>query len=161
MKRSIILAAIFALGIAVKSDAQVSVSINIGNQPAWAPVGNVSTPFYYIPEMNVYFDVARAMYIYPNGNQWVYVKNLPTRYRQYNMYNVYKVPVNRGGKPYLMNSRDLANYGKYASYHGKQQAIRPNNNIAHGGPGQNNGNGHGNKGNNGHDRGNGNGHGRH
>ncbi|QES90435.1 hypothetical protein [Rhizosphaericola mali] len=155
MKKSILFAAIFALGFAVKSNAQVSVSINIGNQPAWAPVGNVSTPFYFIPEMNVYFDVARAMYIYPNGNQWVYVRNLPSRYRQYNMYNVYKVPVNRGGKPYLMNTRDRANYGKYASYHGRQQPIRPNNNFVHGGPGRNN-NGHGN---NGHDRGNG--HGRH
>lgn len=104
--------------------AQVNVNINIGNQPQWGPSGyNVSdAPFYYIPSINAYYDVTRSLFIILNGNRWNYVRQLPARYRNFDLYNNYKVVVNRQ-RPYLNNASDRRNYAQYRNVR-TQQNIR-------------------------------------
>lgn len=53
----------FALLIGVASfyntsEAQnINISINIGRQPAWGPVGYDYVDYYYMPDINCYFNV--------------------------------------------------------------------------------------------------------
>ncbi len=113
MKKMII--ALLLLGATVsvqEARAQVSVNINIGSQPAWGPTGYDHADFYYLPDINCYYDITRSMFIYPNGNRWVYTRTLPPHYRSVNLYNTYKVVVNQPS-PYRYNNVHIREYARY------------------------------------------------
>jgi len=113
---------LLGLSAAQESRAQISLSINIGSQPAWGPTGYNHVDFYYLPDINAYYDVTRAQYVYQNGAQWVYVSSLPSRYRNYDIYNSYKVVVNEP-RPFLHNNVHISQYARYKGNH-NQQIIR-------------------------------------
>lgn len=94
--------------------AQVNVSINIGNQPSWGPVGYDYVRYYYIPEINVYYDVINRRYTHYHGRRWVTSRNLPARYRNFNFYSTYKVVVN-DRDPWRHHDRYRRDYGHYAN----------------------------------------------
>jgi len=142
MKKIIITAAIFLSCIAYKSaDAQISLNINIGSQPAWGPVGYDRADYYYMPDIDTYYDVPAHQYVYLENNNWVRRANLPSRYSNYNIYNGYKVVVNepnpwtrndvyrtkyasyrgRKGQTIIRDSRDI----KYRNYYGSNNSHRP------------------------------------
>lgn len=107
------------------SHAQVSIQVNIGSQPAWGPTGYDYAQFYYIPDLNCYYDIARAMYIFlnPNSGYWYYTSQLPPSYRDFDLYNHYKVVVNRS-RPYEMNRQDRVRYANYKGSNQSQPVIR-------------------------------------
>lgn len=121
MKKIIITAAIFFSCIAYKSaDAQISLSLNIGSQPEWGPTGYDHADYYYMPDIDSYYDVPAHQYIYLENNSWVRHASLPARYSNYNLYNGYKVVVNEP-RPW---TRATVYRTKYANYKGhKSQTI--------------------------------------
>lgn len=124
MKKIMIAMFLFA-GTSILSNnanAQISVNINIGSQPAWGPTGYDHADFYYLPEANAYYDISRAQFVYLNGKSWIYGKSLPSKYRNINLDNTYKVVVNRP-IPYKNNQDDIRQYGKYKTSH-NQPIIR-------------------------------------
>jgi hypothetical protein len=90
------------LFFAVTAKAQLSVNVNIGNPPAWGPVGYTDVRYYYIPDVEAYYDVPSAKFIYLNSGSWVHRTSLPSRYRHYDLYHGYKVVMTdyRGNTPY-------------------------------------------------------------
>ena len=96
------------------TQAQISVRLNLGTPPAWGPVGYNETRYYYLPDVEAYYDVESSMFIYHEGRNWVHRSYLPTRYRNYDLYGGYKVPMNnyRGNTPY-------ANFNEYRSKYAK------------------------------------------
>ncbi len=116
MKMKILMIAIILLAgapiLSNHASAQVNLSVNIGNQPAWGPIGYNHADFYYLPEVNAYYDIGRAQFVYLSGRSWTYGKNLPPQYRSINLDNTYKVVVNRQA-PYKNNQDDIRQYGKY------------------------------------------------
>jgi hypothetical protein len=128
MKKIIITAAIFLSCIAYKSaNAQISLSINIGSQPEWGPVGYDHADYYYMPDIDTYYDVPAHQYVYLENNSWVRRASLPARYSNYNVYNGYKVVVNERN-PWTRNDVYRA---KYANYRGRtgQTIIRDSRNV--------------------------------
>lgn len=105
-----------------EANAQVNVNINIGSQPGWGPTGYNHADFYYLPAVNCYYDIGRAMFIYPNGSRWTYARHLPSRYRNVNLYNTYKVVVNQP-RPFRYNHTHMRDYGRYRNVH-NQPVIR-------------------------------------
>ncbi|KFF15033.1 hypothetical protein [Flavobacterium hydatis] len=137
------------------SSAQVSVNVNIGTPPAWGPVGYTDVRYYYLPDLEMYYDINASNYIYVSNGKWIRARNLPRNYRNYDLYNEYKVVLTdyRGNAPYDNYRSHKEKYGK--GYKGKPQKTigqKPGkgNNKEH----KNNGNG-----NNGNGNGNGKGHG--
>lgn len=124
MKKVFVIAAIFFIGMftAPVGNAQVNVNVNIGRQPAWGPTGYDYAPFYYFPDFNFYFDVARNQYIVLNNNMWVYMNSIPGRFG-FDPYNAYKVVINQN-RPYLYNRTHIRNYAKYKGQGNKQPMIR-------------------------------------
>ena len=115
MKKLIYLAVLVGgLFIAKPAEAQVSVNINIGSQPQWGPSGYDYARYYFIPEINVYYDVMNSRYTYYQGNRWISNRNLPRRYRNFNFYNTYKVVVN-DRDPWRHHDRYRREYGQYAN----------------------------------------------
>jgi hypothetical protein len=101
--------------------AQISVNVNIGAPPVWGPSGYSDVRYYYIPDVEAYYDVPSAMFIYLNGGTWVHRTYLPSRYRNYDLYNGYKVVMTdyRGDAPYSHFSDHKVKYAK--GYHGQPQ----------------------------------------
>jgi len=112
--------------MSVFAQAQVSVNVNIGTPPNWGPQGYDNSRYYYLPDIDIYYDVAQSQFIYDNNGRWIRENRLPSRYRQYDLYGGYKVVLNdyRGNAPYTYHSKHRANYPK--GYHGKPQKNRGN-----------------------------------
>ncbi|MCD0471851.1 hypothetical protein [Flavobacterium sp. JAS] len=144
------------------SHAQVSVNVNIGTPPAWGPVGYTDVRYYYLPDLEMYYDINASSYLYISNGRWLRARSLPSHYRNYDLYNEYKVVLTdyRGDRPYDNYKVHKVKYGK--GYKGKPQKTigqkpgKGNNKNYSGNNGNGNGNGNG-KGNNGNGKGHGNG----
>jgi hypothetical protein len=103
--------------------AQVSVSINIGSPPMWAPVGYTEVRYYYLPGVQAYYDVQSSMFIYYSGGVWVHRAYLPSRYRDYDLYSGYKVVLAdyRGNTPYTNFNNHKKQYSKVIVDHHKKR----------------------------------------
>jgi hypothetical protein len=145
-------------------NAQISVNVNLGLQPSWGPVGYSSVDYYYIPDVQSYYDVRTTQFIYLSNGAWIRSSRLPYQYRSYDLNRGYKVVLNdyHGSRPYDNYRNHKVKY--YKGYKGRpQQSIgyrnRGNDNHRddnHGNYRNNNGNdnhgnskGHGNNGNKG------------
>lgn len=168
MKKIIIAAAILVSGLAYnnKAEAQVGLSINIGSQPDWGPVGYDHADYYYMPDIDTYYDVPAHQYVFLDNNRWTRSASLPARYRNYDVYNNYKVVINernpwernnvyrtryanykgRHDQVVIRNSRDVKYKNHYTTTK-KTVVVHKNNN------GRGNGNGHWNGNGRGHSRG--------
>jgi hypothetical protein len=152
-----------------KVEAQVNVNVNIGSQPLWGPSGYDHVDYYYLPEIESYYDVPDHQFVYLSNGNWIRSNGVPARYAGYDLYRGYKVVIN-SPEPYRYYSTHKVKYAKYKTVH-TQPVIRYSKNtkyyVVKGHPG-NSGNahfknaGHSSKGN-GHGGGNGKGkgHGKH
>jgi len=64
------------------SQAQFSVRFNIGLAPEWAPAEQVRVQYYYLPDVEAYYDVNSSMFIYLDGRNWVHRTYLPYVHRR-------------------------------------------------------------------------------
>jgi hypothetical protein len=112
--------------MSVFAHAQVSINVNIGTPPNWGPEGNDTSRYYYLPDIDVYYDVNQSQYIYENEGKWIRDKRLPSRCRQYDLYGGYKVVLNgyKGDAPYYYHTKHRTAYPQ--GYHGKPQKNRGN-----------------------------------
>lgn len=122
MKKLFILMGI-AIGLLTTqpADAQIRVNanINIGNQPAWGPVGYDHVDYYYMPDIDVYYSVPERRYIYLDGGKWLFASTLPGRYKGFNLYAAPKIVINEP-KPYL---RADVYRVKYKNWKGPKQVV--------------------------------------
>jgi len=144
------------------AQVHIGVHLNIGSQPEWGPVGYDYVNYYYLPDVNAYYDVPAHCYVYEDGGVWVHRTYLPGRYRNYDVYRGYKVVVNRPN-PWLRNAYYR---NAYAGYRGRggQVIIRDSRDDRyrehwHSDKGRHNGWGHGDGNDQGRGHGNGWGHG--
>jgi hypothetical protein len=131
-------------------NAQISVNVNLGLQPSWGPVGYSSVDYYYIPDVQSYYDVRTTQFIYLNNGAWIRSSHLPNQYRSYDLNRGYKVVLNdyHGSRPYDNYKSHKVKY--YKGYKGKPQQSLGNRNNGNGNHKSYNGNGNskgnGNKG---------------
>lgn len=98
-----LLAVAVLLVVSSAAEAQVSVNVNIGSRPVWAPAqGYAAVDYYYIPEIHAYYDTHASQYVYLNANRWVRSRTLPTQYRNVNLNHCHTVALSgyRGMRPY-------------------------------------------------------------
>jgi hypothetical protein len=93
------------------------VSVTIGTPPPWGPAEAAGTRFYYLPDIQMYFDVNTGEYVYYSGGAWIHTRDLPARYHNYDFYKAYKVPLRdyKGEKPWENHKEYHKNYPK--DYH--------------------------------------------
>jgi hypothetical protein len=132
--------------------AQVSINVNFGTPPQWGPVGYSEVSYYYLPDVQSYYDIRAQQFIFLNNGVWIRSHNLPNRYRNYDLYSGYKVVLNdyHGTRPYGHYREHKVKY--YKGYNkGHQENYRTASNHDNGNHGNgNNGNGNRGNGNNGH-----------
>lgn len=133
MKKILLLSMIVVGGMVSSSSAEaqkrVNVQININSQPDWGPAGYDYAQYYYLPDANMYYDIAAREYIYQERGRWVNVRVLPPYLRNVDLYRSYKVVINdrtpwmrndkfrkqyhnNRNRPQQMTWRDSRNYGR-------------------------------------------------
>lgn len=114
MKKLLIIAAIGIASLAAApAKAQISLSVNLGIQPDWGPRGYNHVDYYYLPDVDSYYDVPTREYVYLEGGSWVHRRYLPSRYRGYDLYGGRKVVINSPNPWYNHNvyhTRYVTNY---------------------------------------------------
>jgi hypothetical protein len=114
-------------------EAQVSVNVNIGSPPSWGPAGYSNVGYYYLPDIESYYDVRNSQFICFNHGKWYRYRHLPNQYRNYDLYRGYKVILNdyHGSKPFAYFKNHKVKY--YKGYKGKPQKSigTRNNNSGH------------------------------
>ncbi|MES2566799.1 MAG: hypothetical protein V4565_08030 [Bacteroidota bacterium] len=119
--------------------SQVSVNVNIGAPPLWGPV-YTEERYYYLPDVEAYYDINSSMFIYFGNGGWLHRASLPSRYSNYDLYGGYKVVMTgyHGNTPYNDFKTHKVKYKK--GYKGGPQKTIGNKP----GKGNNNSNGSGN-----------------
>jgi len=122
--KSVMFIAAFVISVFTvnKVHAQVNVNINIAQQPVWGPTGYDHVDYYYLPDIDIYYNVPKHQYVYLQDNKWVFRKSLPAKYKNYDFYKGYKVVVNED-KPYLHLDEHRKEYASFRNRH-DQQVIR-------------------------------------
>ena len=107
--KALLLAAGLALAGATAptaAHAQVGINIQLGH-PAWGPAVPAGAQYYYVPEIDGYYDLAARNYIVQRNGQWVPVATLPG----YNPATFHPVVVNyRGRQPWAQYRDHHARY---------------------------------------------------
>lgn len=120
MKKIITLMMVAASLCTIAGHSQISLSLNIGTQPAWGPTGYDHVDYYYLPDMDAYYDVPNQVYYFKNGNSWTRTSSLPARYRNFDLYHSHKVVINNVNRPYLQNDKYRR---QYAGFKGKHDQV--------------------------------------
>jgi hypothetical protein len=102
-----------------KANAQLSISINIGTQPAWGPTGYDHVDYYYLPDIDAYYYVPGKVFYYQSGPSWISSPSLPPQYASFDLYGGYKVVVNGVNKPWLNDRVYRAKYASFKGHHGQ------------------------------------------
>ena len=105
----------FALGTGLAfvapAQAQVGVNVQIG-PPAWGPAVPQNTQYYYIPEIDGYYDIYNGVYLVFDGVQWVTLPYLDG----YDPYYFHPVPVSYiGPRPWLYIGSYRSRYPQYVT----------------------------------------------
>ncbi|MDD5149945.1 MAG: hypothetical protein PHC28_05610 [Flavobacterium sp.] len=128
MNKSQLTLAAFILMFTLQANAQFSVSVNLGLRPQWHNQThcNDDVSYYYLPEIEAYYDVNSAVFIYNGPRGWVRTAYLPEYCRDYDVNRGYRVAVNyRGHSPYVNFNSDREKYyhRNYRNY--REEYYRP------------------------------------
>lgn len=94
--------------------------ITITKPPSWGPTGYTKATYYYIPDVETYYDISKKQYIYQNDGKWTRSASLPAAHKNYNLYNGYKVVLtDTDPAPYKYFKKHKVKY--YKGYKGKPQ----------------------------------------
>ncbi|GGD26875.1 hypothetical protein [Flavobacterium orientale] len=90
------------------------VNITIGTPPPWGPAGYTDVRYYYVPDIEMYYDVQQSQYVYFEKGKWYRKRNLPGKFKKYDFYSGYKVVVTdyHGPTPYLHFNNHKVKYPK-------------------------------------------------
>ena len=107
---------LFAFLVNASTQAQVSVNVNFGTPPVWAPAEPVASQYYYLPDIDTYYDVPAQRFIYVRNGQWVRAQKLPARFNGYNLRTGQVVYLTdyRGKSPFTYHKKHKIKYlGKH------------------------------------------------
>lgn len=116
------------------SKAQVAVNVNIGTPPVWAPANPVAAQYYFLPDIDAYYDVPAARFIYIRNGTWYRSANLPYRHKNYNLRGgkIIFLTDYRGNAPYTYYKAHKVKYKKSGNYY----VVRDHDNGKHKGHGK-------------------------
>ncbi len=117
----LIIAALLFMGT-VHAQVGASINLNIGTQPVWGPTGYDHVDYYYLPDIDAYYNVSQHQFFYNENGRWIGRSRLPARYHSYDINNSYKVVVNER-EPWRNDKMYVDKYSIYKGRH-DQEMIR-------------------------------------
>ena len=84
------------------------------SNPLWAPVYSNGVRYYYLPDIEVYYDLSNQDFIYLENGQWLFSPVLPSFYRTYDLYNGFVVALNFNiYRPWMHHEFYVSHYPRY------------------------------------------------
>jgi hypothetical protein len=110
--------------------AQVAVNLNLG----WGPAVTTEE-YYYLPDIDSYYDIRQSQFIYLNNGSWIRSKKLPRRYSSYDLNSGYVVVLNdyHGRNPYSQFKNHKIKYYKTDNIWAKTRGNEGHDNGNHNG----------------------------
>ena len=109
MKLSKLLLVAIALIAFNTSQAQIKTTVTL---PDWGVAGYDNARYYYIPDIESYYDVGGRQFVYMKDGKWVRSTRQPVVYKNYDLYNGYKVVITDDKEPYADNDNLRVKYAK-------------------------------------------------
>lgn len=116
MKLPKFLLAVIALIAFNTAQAQIKTTVTL---PDWGVVGYDNARYYYIPDIETYYDVNGRQFVYMKNGQWEKSGALPVVYNDYDLYDGYKVILTDDKEPYADYDNIKMKYAK--GYKGEPQ----------------------------------------
>lgn len=125
MKKSVFAAALVLTGLAYQaSDAQVRfhIGVNFGTAPVYVQQQPVAVEdvqysdnddYYYLPDVDAYYDVADQAYCYMDGDRWVRAAYLPGRFHDFDWRYARHYEV-RARRPFMHNDFYRSRFNGFA-----------------------------------------------
>ncbi|UOG74670.1 hypothetical protein MTX78_21445 [Hymenobacter tibetensis] len=129
MLKSGLVALLVLLLHASTAQAQVRVNVNVGS-PAWGPAVGPDVAYYYIPEIDGYYDLYTQQYVYLDRGYWVSSPYLPSPYAHYDPRFFHPVVIHYAGRQPWNSIRD---HRAYCNQRGWQPGRYYGNNGYYGG----------------------------
>jgi len=115
MKKLKILLSALVLGIAVSAQAQVETTKTTTvttTLPDWGVAGSDNARYYYIPDIETYYDVRNKDFVYMKDGSWVKTTELPVAYKDFDLYDHYKVVLTDDAEPFADFDKMKVKYAK-------------------------------------------------
>ncbi|MEM0543122.1 hypothetical protein WFZ85_10890 [Flavobacterium sp. j3] len=124
MKNLLLLLICINLLPVAKIKAQTNANIKLEKTATWSPAQRFDKQYYYLPEIDAYYDVSQRKYIYQSNNAWVRSNTLPTRYNNYNLKKgkIVYITDYRGNTPFKYHKKHKSKY-YHPQNNGKHKAI--------------------------------------
>lgn len=91
----------------------VSAGVDYTN-PVWAPPYEAGVRYYYIPDIEAYYDLSSQEFAYLDNGQWLFSYSLPPMYSGFDLYNCFVVSLNRSVyQPWLHHQYYESHYPRY------------------------------------------------
>jgi hypothetical protein len=71
MRRLLVLLAAVCLSSTLNSQLSISLGFNVDRQPVWGPTGYDHVEYYYLPDIEVYYNVPQHRYYYNERGRWI------------------------------------------------------------------------------------------
>lgn len=107
----ILFSLLFLLGLST-ANAQVSVNVNVGTPPVWAPATPAGVEYYYLPDVDSYYDIRTTEYVYVTNGRWIRSRSLPVAYRAYRPSPARTIVINdyHGRSPWVKHKVHVVKY---------------------------------------------------
>jgi len=117
--KSLVVAAVMLLSASLFSGCMMMtptriVSTTNYENPQWAPPYYSGARYYYLPDMELYYDLGTREYIFLMDGQWNYSPYVPAMYRNYDLDNCFSVVLSvEVYKPWLHHQYYISHYPRY------------------------------------------------
>lgn len=93
--------------------SHVSGSVEYVN-PGWAPPYYAGVRYYYLPDLETYYDLSDREFIYLDNGQWLFSPVLPSLYSGYDLYTGFVIALHTHAfEPWRHHDLYLAHYPRY------------------------------------------------
>ncbi|MBC7914266.1 MAG: hypothetical protein H7Y07_09090 [Pyrinomonadaceae bacterium] len=117
----------FASFFAFYANGQEKQKPVIMNQPLWGPAGYNVAAYYYLPDIETYYDIPAKKFIYQEKSEWVFSNELPAKFQSYDLYRGHKVVINRP-HPYFNIAAHRVRHARFRGQANTQLTIRDSTN---------------------------------
>lgn len=109
----IILMILFA-GLGGCNSSYPAASSTSYSNPDWAPPYYAGVRYYYLPDIETYYDLSNHDFAYIDNGLWVFSSSLPSMYSNYDLHNCFAVALNhRVFQPWMHHQNYASNYPRY------------------------------------------------
>ena len=102
----------FAAGAQAQIETSKTTTTTTTTLPDWGVAGSDNARYYYIPDIESYYDIRNKNFVYMKDGTWVKTTDLPASYKDYDLYDGYKVVLTDDAEPYADFDKMKVKYAK-------------------------------------------------